>query len=177
MFIKQEFLKSYKNEVTNRYFIQVDLNDINFLQAYFANKFQLEVNQQVKIGLDIINDILDRINRVVDNNELAIELLPTLETLSFGNKEYNKLYFEELEVVKTGLLKIKDDWNEEEYNYFFDSYTKQTFKVAIVETLSRIVEVEAFDEEEARDTVEDDYRLKKIILTADDFEYVEFNNL
>lgn len=37
--------------------------------------------------------------------------------------------------------------------------------------------MEAFDEEEARDTVEDAYRLKKIILTADDFEYVEFNNL
>lgn len=83
MFIQQEFLKSYKNKVTNMYFKQVDLNDINFLQAYFANKFQLEVNQ----------------------------------------------------------------------------------------------EVEAFDEEEARDTVEDEYRLQKIILTADDFEYVEFNNL
>lgn len=177
MFIQQEFLKSYKNKVTNMYFKQVDLNDINFLQAYFANKFQLEVNQEVEIGLDVINDILDRINRVIENNELAIELLPTLETLSFGNKEYNKLYFEELEVVKTGLLEIKDGWNEEEYNYLFESYTKQKFEVAIVETLSRIVEVEAFDEEEARDTVEDEYRLQKIILTADDFESVEFNNL
>lgn len=175
MFIQQEFQR--KNKVTNRYFIEVDLNNINFLQAYFVNKFQLEVNQEVEISLDVINDILDRINRVIDNNELAIELLPTLETLSFGNKEYNKLYFEELEVVKTGLLEIKDGWNEEEYNYLFESYTKQKFEVAIVETLSRIVEVEAFDEEEARDTVEDEYRLQKIILTADDFESVEFNNL
>lgn len=174
MFIRQEFQR--KNKVTNRYFIEVDLNNINFLQAYFVNKFQLEVNQEVEISLDVINDILDRINRVIDNNELAIELLPTLETLSFGNKEYNKLYFEELEVVKTGLLEIKDGWNEE-YNYFFESYTKQKFEVAIVETLSRIVEVEAFDEEEARDTVEDEYKLQKIILTADDFECVEFNNL
>lgn len=106
MFIKQEFLN--KNKVTNRYFIEVDLNDINFLQAYFVNKFHLEVNQDVEIGLDVINDILDRINRVVENNELAIELLPTLETLTFGNKEYNKLYFEKLEVVKSGLLEIKD---------------------------------------------------------------------
>ena len=80
-------------------------------------------------------------------------------------------------MVKSGLLQMRNDWNEKEYNYFFESYTKQTFKVAIVETLSRIVEVEAFDEEEARDTVEDEYRLQKIILTADDFEYVEFNNL
>lgn len=175
MFIQQEFQR--KNKVTNRYFIEVDLNNINFLQAYFVNKFQLEVNQEVEISLDVINDILDRINRVIDNNELAIELLPTLETLSFGNKEYNKLYFEELEMVKTGLLEIKDGWNEEEYNYLFESYTKQKFEVAIVETLSRIVEVEAFDEEEARDTVEDEYRLQKIILTADDFESVEFNNL
>lgn len=175
MFIQQEFQR--KNKVTNRYSIEVDLNNINFLQGYFVNKFQLEVNQEVEISLDVINDILDRINRVIDNNELAIELLPTLETLSFGNKEYNKLYFEELEVVKTGLLEIKDDWNEEEYNYFFESYTKQKFEVAIVETLSRIVEVEAFDEEEARDTVEDEYKLQKIILTADDFECVEFNNL
>ena len=121
MFIQQEFQR--KNKVTNRYSIEVDLNNINFLQAYFVNKFQLEVNQEVEISLDVINDILDRINRVIDNNELAIELLPTLETLS------------------------------------------------------RIVEVEAFDEEEARDTVEDEYKLQKIILTADDFECVEFNNL
>ena len=106
MFIQQEFQR--KNKVTNRYSIEVDLNNINFLQAYFVNKFQLEVNQEVEISLDVINDILDRINRVIDNNELAIELLPTLETLSFGNKEYNKLYFEELEMVKTGLLEIKD---------------------------------------------------------------------
>ena len=86
MFIQQESLKSYKNKVTNMYFKQVDLNDINFLQAYFANKFQLEVNQEVEIGLDVINDILDRINRVVENNELAIELLPTLETCTDPKK-------------------------------------------------------------------------------------------
>ena len=97
--------------------------------------------------------------------------------MCFGNKEYNKLYFDELEVVKSNLLEMKDDWNEKEYNYYFDSYTKQKFKIEIVETLSRIVDVEAFDEEEAREEIEDKYRLQKIILTADDFADVEFNNL
>lgn len=177
MFIQQSFYKAYKNKVSKFIFEQVGLYDINFLQTYFINEFQVEVNQELKIDLDVINDILNRINRVLESTELASELLPTLETLCFGNKEYNKLYFDELEVVKSSLLEMRDDWNEKEYNYYFDSYTKQKFKIEIVETLSRIVEVEAFDEEEAREEIEDKYRLQKIILTADDFADVEFNNL
>ena len=160
MFIQQSFYKAYKNKVSKFIFEQVGLYDINFLQTYFINEFQVEVNQELKIDLDVINDILNRINRVLESTELASEL-----------------YFDELEVVKSSLLEMRDDWNEKEYNYYFDSYTKQKFKIEIVETLSRIVEVEAFDEEEAREEIEDKYRLQKIILTADDFADVEFNNL
>ena len=47
------------------------------------------------------------------------------------------------------------------------------FKIEIVETLSRIVEVEAKDEKEAYNMVEEAYKNEDIILTADDFAYYE----
>jgi hypothetical protein len=48
------------------------------------------------------------------------------------------------------------------------------FKVVIVETLSRIVEVEASDEFYAERIVKDRYHDEEITLDYDDFDEVEF---
>lgn len=50
----------------------------------------------------------------------------------------------------------------------------KTYKVRIVETLSRIVEVEAEDEIDALNTVEDKYCDGGIVLDAEDFDFVDF---
>ena len=51
------------------------------------------------------------------------------------------------------------------------------YKVVIVETLSRIVEIEvdeSWDENAALETVRNDYNDGEIILNAEDFDDVEF---
>ena len=51
------------------------------------------------------------------------------------------------------------------------------YKVVIVETLSRIVEIEvdeSWDENDALETVRNDYYDGEIILNAEDFDDVEF---
>jgi hypothetical protein len=48
------------------------------------------------------------------------------------------------------------------------------FKVTIVETLSRIVDVEASDENEAYKIVEDMYLSEEVVLDSEDFDDVDF---
>ena len=43
-----------------------------------------------------------------------------------------------------------------------------TYKIQITETLSRVIEIQASDLEEALHTVEDDYKREAIVLDADD---------
>lgn len=50
----------------------------------------------------------------------------------------------------------------------------KTYKVRIVETLSRIVEVEANDEIDALNFVEDLYCDGTEVLNAEDFDFVDF---
>lgn len=119
MKVEQMFLRGNKGEVIIVRFQLTSFDSFNFLQNYFINKYQVEFYQDLKIGLHDITDILDRVDRVLENNELAIELLPTLESLDFGNKEYNDLYFNELKEVKTSLTKVKNEWDNDNENYLF----------------------------------------------------------
>ena len=48
------------------------------------------------------------------------------------------------------------------------------YKVRVVEVVSRVVEVEADDEIDARLLVEEMYRGEEIVLDADDFDYTDF---
>lgn len=121
MKVEQMFLRGNKGEVIIVRFQLTSFDSFNFLQNYFINKYQVKFYQDLKIGLHDITDILDRVDRVLENNELAIELLPTLESLDFGNKEYNDLYFNELKEVKTSLTKIKNEWDNDNENYLFSS--------------------------------------------------------
>lgn len=51
------------------------------------------------------------------------------------------------------------------------------FKVEIKETLTRVVEVEAFDNNDAERKVRGDYYNSDIVLMDDDLESVEINSL
>ena len=121
MFYEQVFSRGNKGDVIIIRFQLISFENINFLQTYFINKHQYRNNTDLKICLDDINDILTRIERVQENNDLARELLPTSD-IECGNSQYNQLYFNELEEVKKGLSKIKDEWDEGNENYLFTSW-------------------------------------------------------
>lgn len=53
----------------------------------------------------------------------------------------------------------------------------KTFQVEVLETLSRIVEVQAVNEYEAIRKVKAEYRLENIVLDSDDFVDVNFDIL
>ena len=55
--------------------------------------------------------------------------------------------------------------------------TRKYYRVAITETLRRVVTVAAEDEDDARQRVSDAWRNTEYILEADDFEGVEFYTL
>lgn len=53
----------------------------------------------------------------------------------------------------------------------------KTIKVEVLETLSRIVEVQTYDEYDAINKVEDEYKLGNIVLGVDDLVRVHFDIL
>lgn len=60
------------------------------------------------------------------------------------------------------------DWN------ITDAYEKKKYKVNVEELLSRVVEVEAKDDEEAEEIVRNMYKTGEIVLDAEDFQSVEY---
>lgn len=76
MFVEQIFSRGNKGDVIIVRFQLASFESINFLQNYFINKYQLEFFKDLKIGLHDITDILDKVDRVLENKELASELLP-----------------------------------------------------------------------------------------------------
>ena len=50
----------------------------------------------------------------------------------------------------------------------------KTYKIRIIETLSRDVEIQANDIDDAFDEIEHKYKSCEIVLDADDFQGVEF---
>lgn len=49
------------------------------------------------------------------------------------------------------------------------------YSIEVLEVLSRIVEVEAFDEEDAIEKVRQDYRKCRIVLDDSDYNYTDFS--
>jgi hypothetical protein len=75
---------------------------INFLVAFFEDTCGLssEYDSSFFITIDEVEDLLERCNEVLENHNLASELLPTKKGLFFGNTEYDKHYFEDVEKIK-----------------------------------------------------------------------------
>lgn len=50
----------------------------------------------------------------------------------------------------------------------------KTFKVEVIETLLKVVEVQALDEYDALGKVEDNYKIENIVLDSNNFVRVQF---
>ena len=75
--------------------------EAKLLLTYFAD-LGFDVENQVPFGItkDDVLELLDRCDRVLENHELAEELLPTVSGFFFGSTDYDEWYFEDVEAVK-----------------------------------------------------------------------------
>ena len=62
---------------------------------------------------------------------------------------------------------------QQKQNYYLKQ-NNMKYKVRIIETLSRVVEVEAEDDMDALNTVEDMYCDSQIVLDSEDFDFVDY---
>jgi hypothetical protein len=64
-----------------------------------------------------LKELLNIINKILDNHGLAAELLPTQSGFFFGSTEYNDDYFEDLKYTKEVLEETLKDSNGVDYYY------------------------------------------------------------
>lgn len=96
---------------------------VNFLVAYFAELgFDIENQTPYELCKDDVEELLNRCNQVLENNELAEELLPTMSGFFFGSIEYDDGYFDNVKKVKkfiqSELLPKFDELEDNETLYF-----------------------------------------------------------
>ena len=85
---------------------------VNFLMTYF----NYEGNCEYKlIGKEEVKELIDRCKKVLDNHELADEMLPTTGGFFFGSTDYNEWYFNDVECVRTTFEDMLEnvDWETE----------------------------------------------------------------
>lgn len=86
---------------------------INHIHNWFVENVQSGNDdcETYEVTKDHLVSFLTDIKAVLNDNELAKILLPTLPGFFFGPTEYGEIYFDALEVTKTELEKILDNTN------------------------------------------------------------------
>jgi len=74
----------------------------NAIHAWFVKNVQYGVDecQKVEVSVAKLKKLRTLVNKVLKNNKLASELLPTQSGFFFGSTEIDKWYMEELESTK-----------------------------------------------------------------------------
>lgn len=73
---------------------------VNFLVKFFENKgFDVENQTPLHIYKEDVEELIEACKMVLDNHTLASGVLPTMEGFFFGNTDYNKHYFDNVESV------------------------------------------------------------------------------
>ena len=112
------------NLVKNDKPIKINLDKVTFVTesvAYWrkANQIHNWFVENVQDGEDDcrkyhvhfekLQELVDTCVKVLDNHSLAKELLPTREGFFFGDTEYNKYYYKQLEDTVEALKDLKDN--------------------------------------------------------------------
>lgn len=81
---------------------------VNFLVSFIENYYDVSVEnlQFYNVDKDCIESLLDRCNKVLDNHDLAEELLPTCSGFFFGNTGYDEYYFNKVEAVRNNIIDV-----------------------------------------------------------------------
>lgn len=114
---KLESSKDIKDDDKIAYFRKV-----NCLQNYFEQKHEIENCVPHVISLDDIKDILDKVDKVLENHSLAEQLFPNCVGFFYGSLDYGEEYFDDLKEIKKAFSFILEEWKEEDNFYYYCWY-------------------------------------------------------
>lgn len=98
------FAKAYYAE-SDAYFRKV-----NFLYRFFEDKLE---DERCFVTKSDIEELISRCDKVMADNSLAVELLPTRSGLFFGSTDYDEWYFKDVKDVKYQMSKLLEDFDED----------------------------------------------------------------
>lgn len=108
-YVIEEVMYWRKANAIHRWFVDnIQEGDDNCQESYFEK-------DQLKI-------LLETINKVLENNKLAEELLPVQEGFFFGDTEYNEYYFQDLKDTKEMIEKELSIQNSNAEYYYRASW-------------------------------------------------------
>ena len=81
--------------------------------------------QRIYLTTKDLEKLLSLVNQVLENHDLADQLLPTVDGFFFGNKNYDEWYFKDLEYTKELLEKLlafmKDNKMSMDYDIIYQA--------------------------------------------------------
>ena len=107
-----EEVEQFFADFLKRYYAESDVyfRKVNFVYRYFEDGLDDECCFVTKGEME---DLVDRCNKVLGNNDLAEELLPTRSGFFFGSTDYDEWYFEDLKDCKKQFEKVLKRFNED----------------------------------------------------------------
>lgn len=95
----------------------------NQIHNWFVKHCQDEVDecQQTHVGKEKLEQLLDSVNKVLADKQLAGELLPAATGFFFGSTEYNEWYFQDLEQTKTILEDALEMMKDPGWDFYYQS--------------------------------------------------------
>lgn len=100
---------------------------VNCLVAFFENQYGFDRNDlDMVITKEMVEDLINRCDKVLLNHELAPDRMPNIGGFFFGSTEYNEFYFENLEYIirsmETWVLPKFDELKDDEDIVFYTSW-------------------------------------------------------
>lgn len=112
-----EGVKQFFADFIKRYYAESDIyfRKVNFVYRYFADKMEDECCFVTRGEME---DIVDRCERVLNNEGEAEDLLPTMAGFFFGSTDYDDWYYKDVEDCKKQFSKMLKRFNAETDVFF-----------------------------------------------------------
>ena len=93
----------------------------NHIHSWFVNNCQDGVDecQESDVSVEQLEKLRDICKKIMDNHDLAKELLPTQSGFFFGGEEYDDYYFQEIEFTYNEILKLLENLNKDDNIDFY----------------------------------------------------------
>lgn len=90
---------------------------VNFIYRYFSDKLE---DEACYCTYNDLEELVERCNKVLQDHDLAEELLPTQSGFFFGSTDYDKWYFDDVKDCKKQISKLLKGFDESKDVVFVD---------------------------------------------------------